>query len=186
MLQAEENSMIQRAARGDERAFEKLVEAYQKQVYNLALKIVKNREDALDLSQEAFLKAWRGLPGFRQEAKFSSWLYRLTYNVCLDFLRKSARENVISLTVENEGEEVVQADLPDSAPGPEKQAEDKETAETLRREVEKLPEEQKRCLLLRAVNGLEYSEIAEIMGVSVGTVKSRISRGRASLAEKMK
>lgn len=177
----DELKLIEKAQKGNRSAFEKLVKLHEKNVYNLALKFTKNREDALDAAQESFLKAWISLKSFRNESKFSSWLYRLTYNTCLDYLRKSKKGEIISLT-SAEDEETV-ADIKDNALTPEEYAVHKETRTAVREAVNMLPEEYRRIIIMREFAGLSYSEIAEAMNINEGTVKSRLSRGRLKLAE---
>lgn len=122
MDQDEERRIIAQVCAGDANAFEALVVAYQKQVYNLALRTVGNEEDAADMTQEVFLRAYRALGSFRGESKFSVWLYRLTTNVCIDFLRSRRRHPTVSLTAADEDDEQPQFDIPaDEASGPEQQ-----------------------------------------------------------------
>ena len=122
MDQDEERRIIAQVCAGDANAFEALVVAYQKQVYNLALRTVGNEEDAADMTQEVFLRAYRALGTFRGESKFSVWLYRLTTNVCIDFLRSRRRHPSVSLTAADEDDEQPQFDIPaDEASGPEQQ-----------------------------------------------------------------
>ena len=119
MDQDEERRIIAQVCAGDANAFEALVVAYQKQVYNLALRTVGNEEDAADMTQEVFLRAYRALGTFRGESKFSVWLYRLTTNVCIDFLRSRRRHPTVSLTAADEDDEQPQFDIPaDEASGP--------------------------------------------------------------------
>lgn len=118
----EERRIIAQVCAGDTNAFEALVVAYQKQVYNLALRTVGNEEDAADMTQEVFLRAYRALGTFRGESKFSVWLYRLTTNVCIDFLRSRRRHPTVSLTASEDDDEQPQFDLPaDESVGPEQQ-----------------------------------------------------------------
>lgn len=177
----DELKLIEKAQKGNRSAFEELVKLHEKNVYNLALKLVKNREDAMDAAQESFLKAWISLKSFRNESKFSSWLYRLTYNTCLDYLRKSKKGEIISLT--SAEDEETEADIKDNAPTPEAYAMQKETRKAVREAVDALPEEYRKIIIMREFAGLSYSEIAEAMDINEGTVKSRLSRGRLKLVE---
>lgn len=176
--------LVQRAAGGDPAAFEQLVLAYQKPVYNLALRLVANPDDAFDLTQEAFLRAWRKLDTVRAEEAFSAWLYRLTYNVCLDFLRTSKRRKAVSLTVSDE-ESDVQLDVPDPAPDPETAMLRAADQAAVAQAMNQLAAEYRQILTLRIINDLSYQEIGEILGVAEGTVKSRLSRARQSLRKKL-
>lgn len=177
----DELKLIEKAKKGDRKAFESLVKLHEKNVYNLALKLMKNREDALDTAQEAFLKAWISIGTFRGESKFSAWLYRLTYNTCLDAIKKAKRGEIISLTAEDEDETV--QDVKDNKPTPEEHVEKQELRKEVREAVNSLPEEYRQILIMREFTGLSYAEIAEATGLSDGTVKSRISRARAKLGE---
>ena len=177
----DELRLIESAKRGDSGAFEDLVKLHEKNVFNLALKLLKNRDDALDAAQEAFLKAWISLKSFRGDSKFSAWLYRLTYNTCLDILRKGKKGEIISLSSQDEDEVV--KDVKDTAPTPEEYTERRETRRAVRDAVNALPEEYRQIIILREFAGLSYTEIAEAAALNEGTVKSRISRGRQKLAE---
>ena len=181
MIDIDEKIVIQRAANGDADAFEQLVRTYQTPIYNLCLRMTGNPEDAADLSQEAFIKAWRNLGSFQFESAFSTWLYRLASNTCLDFLRSVKRRPQVSLTVEDSDGEAQTLDLPDSAPTPEEAAITKEEQESLARAMQSLDEQQRQILTLRVVNDLSYAEIAEVMGIKEGTVKSRLARTRDAL-----
>ena len=118
MIDIEEKKIIKKAVAGSPEAFEQLVLQYQNPIYNLCLRITGNPEDAADMTQESFLKAWRNLESFHFEAAFSTWLYRLASNTCLDFLRSAKRRRELSLTVEDESGESQLLDLPDPAPTP--------------------------------------------------------------------
>lgn len=181
MTREEEAGIIERVQNGDADAFEGLVTAYERNVYNLALRMTGNSEDAADMSQEAFLKAYNSLQSFRGESKFSVWLYRIVSNVCLDFLRRKSRRQAVSLSMEDEGGEEVQLELPDESQSPETLLERSMTREAVRRGLEALPAEQRQILLLREIQGLSYDEIALALELETGTVKSRIFRARKRL-----
>ena len=177
----EERRIIAQVCAGDANAFEALVVAYQKQVYNLALRTVGNEEDAADMTQEVFLRAYRALGTFRGESKFSVWLYRLTTNVCIDFLRRRRRQQTVPLTFEDaDGEEQTYA-VPDAQPLPEEQVELKLTRETLAAAMAQLLPEHRAVLQLRVVNEMSYEQIADVLDIQIGTVKSRLSRARNQL-----
>lgn len=181
MTREEELAVIRRVQQGDVDAFETLVTAYEKNVYNLALRMTGNREDAQDMAQEAFIKAYNSLPGFRGDSKFSVWLYRIVSNVCLDFLRRQKRRPASSLSVEDDEGEETQLDVADVSQSPEVLLEQKLTREAVRRGLDQLPEEQRQILLLREIQGLSYEEIGQTLGLEAGTVKSRIFRARKRL-----
>ena len=182
-----EEQLIRRAQQGDNGAFEELLLLHQKKVYNLCLRMSANPDDALDLSQEAFLRAWRSLGQYQFEASFSTWLFRLTSNICIDFLRRKKRRQETSLTESyddsNEGAEL---SVPDAQPGPEQQAMTNETKIELARAMEQLSPEHREILQLRVVEDLQYEQIADILGVRVGTVKSRLARARLALRKILK
>ena len=181
MTREQELAVIQRVQRGDVNAFESLVTAYEKNVYNLALRMTGSPEDAEDMAQEAFIKAYNSLPSFRGDSKFSVWLYRIVSNVCLDFLRKKNRRITVSLSAEDDDGEDVQLDLPDMSQSPEELLEKKLTRESVQRGLASLPPDARQILLLREIQGLSYEEIGETLGLEPGTVKSRIFRARKKL-----
>lgn len=181
----DEREIIERVLAGDNDAFGLLVEAYQTRVYNLALRLCGNRDDAFDLAQESFFRAWRSLSGFQFESSFSTWLFRLCSNICLDWLRAKKRRPTVSMsTVDDEGEES-QLELPDPGKSPEELLLAAEEREALARAMNQLPVEYREILTLRAIHDLSYTEIAEILKIKEGTVKSRLSRARLALRNKL-
>ena len=183
MTREEEYALVQRIQSGDSDAFAVLMDLYQKQVYHLALRTVGNPEDAADMTQEAFLRAYRAIGSFRGDSKLSVWLYRLTQNVCIDFLRSRGRKPTVSLTVENEEDEVQELDVADERFDPEEQYQRKALRDAVRRGLLSLPEEYRTTLILREINGLSYAEIGEQLQLEEGTVKSRLFRARKKLCE---
>lgn len=181
MTREEELAIVQGVRAGDANAFETLVTAYEKTVYNLALRMVGNPQDAEDMTQEAFLKAYNSLDSFRGDSKFSVWLYRIVSNVCLDHLRKKNRRSTVSLSVEDDEGEEIQLDIPDTALSPEAMLEQKLTREAVRRGLQSLDEDARQILLLREIQGMSYEEIAQALSLEAGTVKSRIFRARKKL-----
>ena len=181
MTREEEAAVIKRILEGDINAFELLMTAYEKNVYNLALRMCSNPEDAADMTQEAFIKAYNSLPSFRGDSKFSVWLYRIVSNVCLDFLRKQKRRPSVSLSLEDESGESVELQIPDESASPHKLLEQKLSREAVRRGLNELPPEHRQILILRELQGLSYDEISEALGLESGTVKSRIFRARKKL-----
>ncbi len=181
MTPEHEKHCIERVLKGDAQAFEPLVHAYEKTVYNLALRSLGNPQDAEDLTQEAFLKAYRSLPSFRGDSKFSVWLYRIVSNLCLDQLRARKRRPTQSLSVENEEGETDELEIPDEHFSPEKLLDRKLTRESVQRGLASLPDESRQILLLRELQGLSYEEIGQTLGLEPGTVKSRIFRARKRL-----
>ncbi len=166
-----EKKLIQKAARGDQRAFEQLLKACSSRSYALAVKMLKHPQNAEDAVQDAFIKAW---------------MYRIVYNTCLDYLRRDRRHPILSLTEHEDSEEEGQLDVPDSAPGPEEQLMQKEGVSLLMEEMHALSDKLREPLLLRELQGKSYEEIAEELELPVGTVRSRISRARQTLAERIR
>lgn len=173
--------LIRRAQRGDADAFEQLLLEHQKNVYNLCYRMAGNPDDAMDLSQETFLRAWRCLDQYQFASAFSTWLYRLCSNICIDFLRRRRRQQTVPLTFEDaDGEEQTYA-VPDVQPLPEEQVELKLTRETLAAAMAQLLPEHRAVLQLRVVNEMSYEQIADVLDIQIGTVKSRLSRARNQL-----
>ena len=178
----EELRLIKRVLDGNRNAFEDLVVDNQKNVYNLALKMTKNEDDALDISQEAFIKAYRLLDTFRGDSRFSVWLYRLTYNLCVDFLRKRPRRAAVSLSYQDDSSDVQDIEIPDLRNLPEDTVIRKETRRSIADCIGELNMKHREIIVMREINGMSYGEIAETLEVNEGTVKSRLARARNSLA----
>ena len=176
-------SSIQNVLSGDANAFEDIVREYERNVYNIALRMCGSREDALDISQESFLKAYHSLHSFRGDSRFSVWLYRIVSNTCLDFLRERKRRAEVPLERGDEEEEREETQIRDESLSPESLFERKLTREAVQRGLESLPEDQRKILLLREIQGFSYEEIGRILSLESGTVKSRIFRARRKLCE---
>ena len=173
----DENELILRCQQGDEAAFEALIHLHEKKVYALCRRMCRDEDDALEAAQDTFLAVWRGIGSFRADAQFSTWLYRLACNACLDLLRREKKHTGdVPL---DDGENPV--DPPDPAPQPEEAVERAETARMVREGLYALPDNYREVLILRELEQRSYAEIAEIAQLDVGTVKSRISRARQAL-----
>ena len=181
MTREQEAQIVRRVLQGDVNAFEKLVTEYEKAVYAIAQRMTGNPEDAADMTQETFIKAYNSLQSFRGDSKFSVWLYRIASNVCLDFLRSRSRKQTVSLSVEDDEGEEAQLDIADESQSPEVLLERGLTRNAVRRGLDTLPPDYRQILLLREIQGLSYDEISTALGIDIGTVKSRIFRARKRL-----
>lgn len=180
MTEVSEKKIIEKVLGGDANAFEELVLRYEKTVYNLALRMVEDRDDAFDMTQEAFIKAYGSLSSFRGDSKFSVWIYRITTNVCLDFLRSKSRKQQVSLTVSDDDEDA-QLDIPDPKADPEQQLIKKISMQSVEEGLKTLPDKQRQILVMRELGGMSYAEIGKALSIEEGTVKSRIFRARKRL-----
>ena len=181
MTREQEAQIVRKVLAGDVNAFEKLVTEYEKGVYAIARRMTGDSEDAADMTQETFIKAYNSLGSFRGDSKFSVWLYRIANNVCLDFLRSRSRKPTVSLSVEDDEGEETQLDVADESQSPELLLERGLTRDAVRRGLNSLPPDYRQILLLREIQGLSYEEIASALGIDLGTVKSRIFRARKKL-----
>ena len=171
----DQEHIIARARRGDAHAFEQLVTAYRNQVFRLALRMCGNEADADEVAQEAFLSAWKGLPNFRGESRFSTWLYQLTTHAAIDLMRREKRQAA--------AEDIDEITAADDGPSPQQQVERTETQREIRSALMQLPEEYRQVLLLRFMQELSYEEIGRALKLPVGTVKSRLNRAKAQLKD---
>lgn len=169
---------LRRAQKGDSTAFEQLITPYEQMVWRVCWHYLHHREDAMDCAQDVMLKAWRSIGQYQQDCSFSSWLYRITGSVCIDFLRRQ-RRMVPSDSMDAMAENGY--DPADDAPTPDVSMLKKESAETLSHAIDSLPEDMRTVVILYAFEQLRYEDIAQITNVSVGTVKSRLNRARAKL-----
>ena len=173
----DERELIARLQKRDEAAFEELIRQYEKKVYTLCFRMCGNSEDAEEAAQDAFLALWRGIDRFRQESSLSTWIYRLATNACIDTLRRRKKQ---SGSVSLDDEELF-VDAVDTSPQPQETVEHREAQKLLQEGLPALPEQDRKLLILREIEGLSYTEIAESASIELGTVKSRISRGRSLL-----
>ena len=177
----EENQLIQRAARGDAEAFNTLMGAHERRMYAVALRMCGNPEDAQDCLQEAMLRVYRSIGGFKAQSSFSTWLYRITMNTCLDELRRrKSRPNVSLDGLVDSGWSTA-----DGQESPEQHALRSEARAALEKSIQELPEDMRAAVVLRDIYGYAYDEIAAQLNANVGTIKSRISRARERLRGKI-
>lgn len=170
----DDSELVERARTGDHAAFDEIVDRHERRVFAVALRICRHHEDARDVTQEVFITALRSMAGFRGDAQLTTWLHRVTVNAALDFVRKRQRRE--ASTVEELG------DHPSSDPGPEAAAIESVRAREVHRALGTLAADQRAVIVLCDLEGLDYAEAAESLGVPVGTVKSRLHRARMQLA----
>ncbi len=173
-----ERGFIARAQAGDHRAFAELVRKYQDRVFRFILRLSGARDEAMDLTQETFMKAHQALPDWRPEAQFRTWLFSIAHNATLDALRRRQRVEFISTSDLAVGEE--DYDMPDPARQPDERLADRQSIELLERTLRELPAEHREILLLRELEDMSYGEIAATLGIAEGTVKSRLARARSA------
>jgi len=188
MLSAhEDNELVSRCLQGDSTAFNHIVDKYQQRIYNIAFRMTNNHDDALDLAQESFIRIYRALASYKGESAFSTWIHRIASNVCLDELRKKKRQPLVALSTDatmsgEEGEYSIEF-----AAGDEDTPEQHLLRNEVRREIalalSQVSPEHRIVLVLRDIQGYSYEEMAEIIGVNVGTIKSRLNRARIALRE---
>lgn len=175
----DDDRLVEAALDGDARAFEELMEKHESKMYAVALRMCQNREDAQDCLQDAMLRVYKALPSFKGQSSFSTWAYRITMNTCLDELRRKKVRQASSL---DQMLDLGWAPV-DEMNSTERHADNQELKRNLSRAIQTLPEEMRAAVVLRDVQGFSYDEIASMLSTNVGTVKSRISRGREKLRE---
>ncbi|MGI6358752.1 MAG: sigma-70 family RNA polymerase sigma factor [Bacillota bacterium] len=183
-MELSDERLVELFQTGDSQAFDMLIERYQTKVYNMALRLTGEQQDAYDLAQEVFLKVYRYLAQFRSQSTFSTWLYRIVTNSFYDEMRKKKRRPtvVVSLdeTIETSDGEITR-ELPSSDSGPEELSLQHELQQLVQQALRSLPEDYRVVLVLRDLESHSYDEIAQILDLNLGTVKSRISRARLAL-----
>lgn len=170
--------LVTQAQEGDQEAFERLVRRHQRYVFNVAYRVLKDSVEAENITQEAFVRAWRGLPGFRGKAQFTTWLYRIVHNLCLNRLPKLRHELVQIEPLEDV--------LDDPSPTPSDLIETQEQVALLHAELERMPAKYRLVLSLRYLEHLSYEEIAAAIDLPMGTIKTHIHRARRLLAERIR
>jgi RNA polymerase sigma-70 factor (ECF subfamily) len=179
--------LVERAQRGDKQAFGLLVEKYQRKLARLISRLVRDPGEVEDVTQEAFVKAYRALPSFRGDSAFYTWLYRIGINTAKNYLVAMGRRAPTSTEVDaEEAEGYESADQLRDINTPESLLLSKEIATTVNKAIEALPEELRSAIQLRELEGMSYEEIAKLMDCPIGTVRSRIFRAREAIAERLK
>jgi RNA polymerase sigma-70 factor (ECF subfamily) len=179
-----DEELVASATAGDTSSFNELVSRWERPIYALAYRTLGREEDARDVVQEAFLRAYRGLKGFKGQAKFSSWLYRITLNLCRDWIRRERRTPIVATP---EGTDPV--DLADEHLSPTESVEDlvarREMSEAVAKAMAELPEEQRTAIMLKEYHGLTFQEIAEMLNCPLSTVKTRLYQGLSVLRRRL-
>jgi RNA polymerase sigma-70 factor (ECF subfamily) len=178
-----DDELVARSLGGDVESFNQLILRWERPIYALAYRVIGREEEARDVCQEAFLRAYRALPGFKGQAKFSSWLYRITLNLCRDWIRKQRRQPVSQLPEDVDIDEVA------ASAGPVESIEDLVARRELSAVVEKamthLPEEQRTAIILKEYHGMTFQEIADLQGCPLSTVKTRLYQGLSVLRRRL-
>ena len=180
-MNPEETEVISRCQQGDQEALKEIFDKYHKKVYRIAYGVVRQREEALDIVQEVFIKLFRSIKNFKGRSHFYTYLYRMVMNTAIDHARRAGKQFTSSLDEEGSFEPSDEVEK-----GPERILLHKELEERVKLAMDKLPAEQKAALIFRDVEGLSYQEMAEAMGCSIGTVMSRLHYGRKKMQELLK
>jgi RNA polymerase sigma-70 factor (ECF subfamily) len=180
----DDRDLVGRARRGDREAFTQLIMQYQVPLYNMALRMVGRPDDAADIAQEAFLRAWEKIRTLR-EAPFKSWLFQIAANLCYDHFRRGKRYGVMPDEDQTSYQSSNVVGLGIATPDPQERAEANERTRLVRESIQALDHDMRIAIVLRDVNGMAYDEIASVLRVPLGTVKSRIARARAQVQEQL-
>lgn len=178
--------LVKRVQKGDKKAFDLLVLKYQQRIIKLVSRYVRDPTDALDVAQDAFLKAYRALPNFRGDSAFYTWLYRIAINTAKNYLVTQSRRPMESENFRVEGEQVELESMLKDLATPESLLITEEIKETIAEAIEQLPDDLRTAINLREVEGLSYEEIADVMTCPIGTVRSRIFRAREAIDHRLK
>ena len=173
-----EHRLLQMAKAGDTECFERLIEGSRQRAYNIALRYLRDEQDAMDALQESLIKVYRNLDRFQENSRFDTWVYRIVINTCNDMIRKTNRRISAESSQKPFSDHETRPEPKDPGPGPEQQVLEKERRNQILDVLEHLPKEHKEILILREIQGFSYEEITELLDCNLGTVKSRISRAR--------
>lgn len=183
-MKSNEFQLVEQSRQGNIEAFEELIRDYKKVAYNIALRVLRNVEDAEDASQEALIKVFKNIENFNMQSTFKVWLYRIVVNTCIDFKRKK-NTNILSIDEEFDFGERSQKrhDIADNSQNPDSLLEQNFNSKLINDAVDKLNDDYKTIIMLRDIQGFSYNEISEILTCNLGTVKSRLNRARKNLKE---
>ncbi|MCL1859895.1 MAG: sigma-70 family RNA polymerase sigma factor [Oscillospiraceae bacterium] len=187
-IKMSDSEIIEKVLSGDVDYFEIIVKKYEKMIYNLAIVKTHNRENAQDISQECFLRAYKMLRSYKTDSAFSTWIYRICQNLIFDFYRKNKKIKTVSLSApdlydEDQNQKNKEKDIEDTDSEPAEQVIRAEKTEKIREIINSLPEDLKEIIILRDLNDISYAQIAEMLDIEIGTVKSRLSRAREKLKD---
>ncbi|RFU61021.1 RNA polymerase sigma factor SigW [Peribacillus glennii] len=177
---------IKQVLKGDQNAFAEIVELYKDKVFQICYRMLGNRHEAEDLAQEAFVRAYVNIHSFNITMKFSTWLYRIATNLCIDRLRKKKPDFYLDAEVAGTEGLDMYSQIPADTALPEDEVESMELQETIQAQIEKLPEKYRAPIVLKYIEELSLKEISEILDLPVGTVKTRIHRGREALRNQLR
>jgi len=181
-----DQALVERVQRGDKRAFDLLVTKYQRKIFRLLSRLIRDPGEIEDVAQEAFVKAYRALPNFRGESAFYTWLYRIAINTAKNHLVAQGRRPTATDTEVEDAENFEEADSLRDVNTPDAMMMSRQVGEAVHRAIEKLPEDLRTAIVLRELDGLSYEEIAESMNCPIGTVRSRIFRAREAIANELR
>lgn len=178
-MKTTENEIIRRVLDGDQRAYAELVDRHKDKAMTLAVRLLKNRSEAEEALQDAFVRAYRALPSFERKSTFSTWFYRIVFNVCSSALNKRGNNNLLSIDIENN--EDLKIEIPSDNDEPDIELESKEFSEIVRREISAMEESYSSILTMFFLQEMSYEEIFHVTGLPLGTVKNRLFRARMQL-----
>jgi RNA polymerase sigma-70 factor, ECF subfamily len=177
---------IKQVLKGDQSAFAELVELYKDKVFQICFRMLGNRHEAEDIAQEAFIRAYVNIETFNQNRKFSTWLFRIATNLCIDRIRKKKPDYYLDAEVAGTDGLTMYSQVAADVQMPEDEVENMELQETIQKEISKLPEKYRSVIVLKYIEELPLQEISEILDMPLGTVKTRVHRGREALRKQLK
>ena len=177
---------IKQVIKGDQEAFGEIVEIYKNSIFQLCFRMLGNRHEAEDIAQEAFIRAYVNINSFNQDLKFSTWLFRIATNLCIDRMRKKKPDHYLDAEVKGTEGLTMYSQIPSNTRLPEEELESLELHETVQKEILKLPDKYRSAIVLKYMEELSLNEISEILDLPLGTVKTRIHRGREALRQQLR
>ena len=185
-MEALVNKRIKQVLKGDQNAFAELVELYKDKVFQICYRMLGNRHEAEDIAQEAFIRAFVNIETFNQKRKFSTWLFRIATNLCIDRIRKKKPDYFLDAEVAGTEGLTMYSQVAADVQLPEDEVENMELQETIQLEISKLPEKYRSVIVLKYIEELPLQEISEILDLPLGTVKTRVHRGREALRKQLR